>query len=388
MLEFAVFASALRDALNQLHDPLYQPPHFLADALGGSGMNGESVQEFVRGGIESLRPTEDEPVGSRRQRIYDVLQLRYMQGVTQETTASRLDMTPRHLRREQSAAIEALARLLWEKRLQPFFEAASDVKRAQLHQDVEALYRHDPSTVSELDKVLAGVVTLISAVAERRSILVALHPIAPGLAIPLPAAQFRPLIVSLLTEMVRQVSGGGAVHIDAAPAPEQVNIIIAAGPVASAHAPEDSLAGELLRASGGRLDLQQVGDGLHLTLTFPLRRMYKIAVVEDNPDVIHTYQRYTRDTRYLIAPVEDFGRPIDEIERMTPDLVLLDVMLPGVDGWELLSRLKAHPRLHSTPVVICSVLEEEELALALGAARCLSKPLRYDKLIETLDALL
>ena len=70
-----------------------------------------------------------------------------------------------------------------------------------------------------------------------------------------------------------------------------------------------------------------------------------------------------------------------------PRIVLLDVMLPGVDGWELLGRLREHPDLRDLPIVVCTILPMEQFALALGAAAFIRKPVSQEALLTVLDRL-
>ena len=63
----------------------------------------------------------------------------------------------------------------------------------------------------------------------------------------------------------------------------------------------------------------------------------------------------------------------------------MDVMLPHIDGWDLLGRLREHPQTHGIPIVVCSILAEEQLALDLGAAAFIRKPVSREGLLATLD---
>ena len=60
-------------------------------------------------------------------------------------------------------------------------------------------------------------------------------------------------------------------------------------------------------------------------------------------------------------------------------------MLPDMDGWELLAHLYEHPATRAIPIVVCSVIREEELALELGAAVYVPKPVRHGDLLAALD---
>ena len=64
--------------------------------------------------------------------------------------------------------------------------------------------------------------------------------------------------------------------------------------------------------------------------------------------------------------------------------MILDILLPGLDGWELLARLKGDPMTAAIPVVITSMLDERGAGFALGAAGYLVKPVGRDELLEAL----
>jgi CheY-like chemotaxis protein len=65
----------------------------------------------------------------------------------------------------------------------------------------------------------------------------------------------------------------------------------------------------------------------------------------------------------------------------------MDLMMPHMDGWELLQRLKLAPPTHTIPVIICSVINDPELAYSLGANHFIAKPLNKDALLSALHAL-
>jgi hypothetical protein len=71
-----------------------------------------------------------------------------------------------------------------------------------------------------------------------------------------------------------------------------------------------------------------------------------------------------------------------------PDVITLDVMMPNMDGWQVLRALAQNPATAKIPVVVCSVLREPEVALSLGARAYLKKPIDPLMLVETLARLL
>jgi CheY-like chemotaxis protein len=73
------------------------------------------------------------------------------------------------------------------------------------------------------------------------------------------------------------------------------------------------------------------------------------------------------------------------LEELPPQIIVLDVMMPGEDGWVLLSQLREHPQTGHIPVIICSILPDAELARDLGAADFVRKPVRKTALLSALD---
>jgi CheY-like chemotaxis protein len=67
---------------------------------------------------------------------------------------------------------------------------------------------------------------------------------------------------------------------------------------------------------------------------------------------------------------------------------VLDVMMPGRDGWTLLGQLREHPGTCDIPVVVCTILSQEGLATALGAADYVRKPVSRSQFLAVLDRLM
>jgi CheY-like chemotaxis protein len=69
-----------------------------------------------------------------------------------------------------------------------------------------------------------------------------------------------------------------------------------------------------------------------------------------------------------------------------PIAITLDVMMPGVDGWSVLTALKSDPKTAAIPVIVVTMLEDRQLGFALGAADFLTKPVDQERLRQTLSA--
>jgi DNA-binding response OmpR family regulator len=109
-----------------------------------------------------------------------------------------------------------------------------------------------------------------------------------------------------------------------------------------------------------------------------------VLVVDDDPGVRDLLTRFlTREGfRVTTAPGGDDG--LHAASALRPDIITLDVLMPGKDGWAVLSALKASPDLAQIPVVMVSVVDGRQLSDALGAAEFIPKPVNWDKLAATL----
>ena len=104
--------------------------------------------------------------------------------------------------------------------------------------------------------------------------------------------------------------------------------------------------------------------------------MKKILLVEDDPLLIDIYTIKLKGAGFEVTVLDRGERVLKLIEEQKPDLVILDVVLPHVDGWEILRAIKESKTVRDTKVMILSNLgqkEEIEKGLALGANRYLIK---------------
>ena len=388
------FETALQDALNHLYDPAYQPAETLCAVLGCEPAAGAvPAQAAIVQAISALKPGPDAPATARGWRLYDVLACRYLQKMTQEEAAERLAITPRHLRREQTEAVSVLARHLWAAAaargvpaIHPPVEAEPADWPAQLKQELGALQRSAAGSAADVEEALRGVVSLLSALASRSGGALRLGTVAPGLRVALPPAGLRQLLVGSLTAWLRHRATAD-IELSATRVGDRVVIALAGGAPPEALA-EDALTRELLDAYGGTVEQCALDDRSLTCITLPGAAAVKVLAVDDNADLAHFYRRYVQGTRYEIVWLPDGSRLFEVVEETQPDVVVLDVMLPGMDGWELLAHLREHPLTRDLPVVVCSVVRAEELALSLGARAYVPKPVRRQEFIQALDYVL
>ncbi|HEU4630026.1 MAG TPA: response regulator [Gemmatimonadaceae bacterium] len=114
-----------------------------------------------------------------------------------------------------------------------------------------------------------------------------------------------------------------------------------------------------------------------------------ILVVDDNPDNTEIIREYLEVRGYPIAVAHDGDEALALFERMRPRLVLLDVMMPGRDGWEVCRLMKQHPSLgRDIRIIMVTALDEwddKRQALETGADDYVEKPFDLRRLAATVE---
>jgi DNA-binding response OmpR family regulator len=114
-----------------------------------------------------------------------------------------------------------------------------------------------------------------------------------------------------------------------------------------------------------------------------------VLIVEDEPDILMLLRVVIEMNGYDTALAADGSTALERLEAEKPDLVLLDLMLPVMDGWTVLAEMRSRP--NPPPVIICSAARsarDVELAEERGAEAVLLKPLDMELLLETISGAL
>lgn len=117
----------------------------------------------------------------------------------------------------------------------------------------------------------------------------------------------------------------------------------------------------------------------------------KIVVIEDEPDILEVLSYNLKREGYEVLTADDGIRGLALIRKEAPDLVLLDLMLPGMDGVEICSTIKKEPQTQDTLIIMVSAKGEESdvvLGLGVGADDYISKPFSPKELVARVKAVL
>lgn len=117
----------------------------------------------------------------------------------------------------------------------------------------------------------------------------------------------------------------------------------------------------------------------------PAKADYTVACIDDSPTVLNAIQDFLHDKSLKVVPINDPVKALMQVMRCRPDLILLDVTMPNLDGYELCSLLRRHPSFKNTPIVMVTGntgLIDRAKAKLVRASGYLTKPFSQSELLK------
>jgi PAS domain S-box-containing protein len=115
---------------------------------------------------------------------------------------------------------------------------------------------------------------------------------------------------------------------------------------------------------------------------------HTVLVVDDEANIRDLLRQELEDAGYHVKEAVDGFDAISQARSAPPDLIVLDVMMPGISGFDVVSVLRSAPETSTIPLVILSIIDDRQRGKKLGVDRYLTKPVHIEELIESIDSLL
>ena len=404
------FVRLTRNALAHLYDSAYLENHPLTSMLDAAGKldhvtRAQRLRRVLLECVEALRPESAEGVGLEAARAYAILTYRYIDGMAMEEIAGKRALSERQAYRELERGLEAVAALLQQRidelggSVDHLLSAGDDLMGDQVQvAQVEVARLRQTVCAESLDPgdIFQGVLTMLAPIEERIGVQLEVTSPTSWPLIVADRVMFRQAILNLLTYATRLIAPG-RLRVTSAVQDDALQISVAQVPREPVARPDYplssgesdrvrlSVAQALVEAQGGRLETEHVPGQWSARICFRTAARKTILVVDDNQDLIALFQRYVAGHGMAVVGAKDGAPALRLAAELQPRLITIDVMMPNLDGWEVLQRLKTTPETAHIPVVVCSVLHEPELALAMGASDYLTKPVQQADLLAVLE---
>ena len=386
------FLEQVRDAMNHLYDYPYLAEHRLALRFWPQELEGanraQRLHRLLLETIEELHPATGPAKDAAQARYYSFLVYRYVEGWSRAEIMQEFICSRRQFFREQQKALMMLAALLWEKLPQ---QAGASEPPDALAIEASLLAQREPVDLLQL---LPGVFEAIKPLAEQHGVTLKQEVGAHLPPIHGNRTLLRQVLLRSLSELITRPGterillrmhhdeGRVLIELQAAPCPPGAHDEWDGSPLNAARRLIEMLGGEWLAAEstasgrGYRCAFSTGGDDKRLLL-----------VVEDNEAVIRAFRRYLKGYAYRVIGATSGAEALRLARELRPAAITLDVMMPAQDGWEILQTLKNDPCVRHIPVIVCSALEDPELARSLDAVAYLHKPVTQAGLLSALAKL-
>lgn len=387
------FIEQVKQALEHLYDFAYLQRLPLAQQMAVSQQNqdqmlGHHLRRELITAVETLSPGND-TIQTPDTRHYNLLQLRYIEGITVQEAANRLGLSARQAHRSLRRGEESVAAILWNRLATATDTAvidppASAQKLSSVQSEMAHLETHlQPADLRPLiQEALTAVQPLANSLQRTFDIELPEEPVI----ISLDTAVARQIFVSVFSRILKSTINHPYIRLSHREAQTTLTI----GYLPQANAADniiDDLLSQLTQRLGWSVRQEGVSDGRRALVFNLTGNGALILVVDDNEGLVELLDRYLTGHHCRVVTAVGGEEGLHLAQELIPDALILDVMMPGKSGWEILQTLRSQPQTATIPIIVCSVFNDPDLAHSLGASSFLAKPISRDRILETLREL-
>lgn len=398
MMDRDTFEGLVKDAVANLYNQTALETHPLLQQVfkppaGLAAGKGEYIRRTVVEAIQQLRPDrKDENPSAPEWRPYFILSRRYIEGMSLPDLAASLSVSDRQMRRDHHRALQALTGILWQQ----LFPAVPDGSEESSGEDSQVFaVQNEPV---DLVETVLGVERMLRQRLAEAGASLQIETLAGA---PVTASTDRVVLRQILISLFNGVLHAGSrspvpvrIQVDGPEAQVEVDIPLPPGWEPAAEGEEEDLPGTARYWAGrirARLEENLITSGsrrlLRRTIWLPRPQQKFVLVVDDQGAAINMFRRFLAQTDLNVIGTNRAEQALQMARQHQPVLIILDVMMPQMDGWEVLQTLKVNEETSAIPVLICSAWEEPELSRSLGAAGFLKKPVTLKSLQTALKEL-
>jgi CheY-like chemotaxis protein len=397
------FARWVHDALNELYDSLSLRTHPLADALrlapGDPLQRGQTLRREILEAIRTLRPAAGVPARSPDWRVYRILELRYIEGLTPDEVIERVALSRSHYFHEQGRALDALVAALWDKYLTVHqADAVAPPLDQATHEDLvrsesERLYTSpDTQELVPVAALLKDLQPVLEQVATVHGVSLRLEMGHPGMVLPANRVLLRQAILEAVAcllnragvDVLQVATFEDLPHMGIDFTARLSTTADASSPASPAgHGAMDTCR-QLMATMAGHIEVADAPDAARARFIWLSPGPRRLLVIDDNEGFEDLFRRYLVGRDWEVIGARNGAQARELIPQVHPTVIMLDVLMPQEDGWELLMALQRDQATRAIPIIVCSVINQPQVAIALGAAACLPKPVRPQALLRVL----
>jgi CheY-like chemotaxis protein len=395
------FLNDVKDILNHLSDPAYLENHNLTNLFykgddSALAIRMHSLRETIQQGIDFLRPPEGTPVNASEWRCYKILTFRYFQLKEWHVIEEELGLSQRQVQRDLKKGLDALISILWDH-----YVSQNQVENQSNNVQEELIETYDQELIKEelknweisydlinLSQILEQALQLCKSFLKTE-----LHNRVNMLDVD---ADLNVLVDQVLTKqglykvfsMIGSSPDNLQVHLRTRKLNEYFFELSFSFNTENLNTIEHwSIAQLFFTIQGLTHSITKNENQSVISVILPVKKQISCLVIDDVESVRRLIERMLGSYGIQVFGADNYYTALNLIQLVKPDFILLDILMPKMDGWQMIKNLKSNPETSDIPVIICSVLFEPELSQAVKASAYIRKPINRLELIQTLQEL-
>ena len=341
------FFEQVKDALENIYDyPALQMHPFALQLAqqknGGRDNPAHQLRRLLIEAVEKLNPGNHEGVRTGTKRIYNLLHLHYVGGMTLQEVALELGVSVRQAYRDLKKGQDSVSSVLW-------FKFGQETNTAQSEETMNTLSSVQ-SEVTQLEgniqwmnisSLLESISSALQRLTEQCEVSIQLD-LSPEAGISSNPTMARQVLMSLLSQAIQQ-------H------PSEIRLQLEE---TEKHAILHMIYGQILENPIVTPVIEQLGQELgwqieqspEATQIIMRRVDMTVLLIDDNKGLVDLMKRYLGDKSYQVMTATNGQEGLKLAQDANPDVIVMDIMMPEMDGWELLQRLRTIPATRDIPL--------------------------------------
>ena len=347
---------------------------------------GQALRQELIFAIEAMNPEGNISTLSNESRTYNLLHLRYIQKKSIKEITQFFGISNRQAYRDLRKSEQNLCATFWERN-SGSVDSDNQINISDTQSDISIIEPVFQST--DLIVILQNAIQTTRTLSLKQATPIILNFDKQPSYVFLEETIAYQVLVSLISFTVRKAHIGSDIKINVTQTASQILIDFAFQQEEKGLESQimDDLILQLLKRLGWQLDISDYESCFqNFRLSIPCLKI-KILIVDDNEGLVALLTRHLADQAYGVYSTTKATECIKLAQELSPDIIILDIMLPEINGWDLLQQIKINPQTKHIHVIICSVMKEPELAKSLGASAYLAKPIRKSELLATIQKL-
>lgn len=378
------YIEQVKDALSNL----YNIPDLLKTALAQQyrDVQGQSPAHQIRRelmqAIETLNPGKVVSVRSTSARLYNLMHLHYVGDMTLQETSNELGISLRQAYRDLRRGQENVASILWYKHQreqaqpQPTPSIPTEAtKLSSIESEITRLERTFATV--DIRSIFALAVKAVQRLAEQKGIqLVVLLP-EESVLLSTNKAIAQQILINLLSQTVQHIDTSSlSIELSTRGDNAELRLSCQQADIIS------PVIARLMEQVRWNSDIQDEYLTIHLN-----NHGTRVLIIDDNEGLVDLLHHYISANVYQVFTAYNGVDGLRIASELQPDAIVMDLMMPDMDGWELLQHLRTDVQTRDIPVIICSVIHDPELAYSLGADDFIAKPVTQEQILSALKKL-